>query len=104
MTVTVSEAFAVGVTGEIRAWMGRRSLNQARLAELLGENEIWVSRRLRGKVSISVDELARFAMALECSIGALLPPLEDIVASVTNDMLDAMEPVTPKYRPMLVAA
>lgn len=37
------------VAAEIRAWMGRRELNQADVARKLGENEMWVYRRIRGK-------------------------------------------------------
>lgn len=78
MTVTVTDVFEQVVAAEIRAQTARLGLNQARLAELMGENEIWVSRRLRGKVHLTMGDVARFATALRCSIHTLVPEPEDV--------------------------
>lgn len=39
----------------------------------MGVTEMWVSRRFRGMTAISVEELAKFAKALECDVRDLLP-------------------------------
>lgn len=45
------------VAAEIRAHMGRRNIKPARLAEALGRNPMWLSRRLNGHVPWTVDDL-----------------------------------------------
>lgn len=60
------------VSGEIRAWMGRRRLNQSTLADALGERQQWVSRRLSGSVPMSLDDVERIAEALDVSAFDLL--------------------------------
>lgn len=87
MTVTLSEAYGLAVAAEVRAWAGRRGLNQARLAELLGENEIWVSRRLRNRVHITVEDVARFASVLDCSVAALMPELDVLADALGADLV-----------------
>ncbi len=49
----------------IRAALARRNIPQYRLAELIGENEMWVSRRLKQGTPIKVDDLVRIAAALD---------------------------------------
>ncbi len=49
----------------IRAALARRNIPQYRLADLIGENEMWVSRRLKQGTPISVDDLVRIAAALD---------------------------------------
>jgi transcriptional regulator with XRE-family HTH domain len=61
------------VLEEIRVWMARRRLNQSELAELLGEGQPWVSRRLGGRTPLTVDDLQRVADALGVDVLALLP-------------------------------
>lgn len=67
--------YSLAVAAEVRAWLGRRGLNQRQLAERTGTNEIWISRRLHGKTSIDVEDLAKFALALDVPISDLLPRL-----------------------------
>lgn len=52
------------VRTEIAVWMRRRELTQDELAAKIGVGQSWVSKRLTGKVSISVDDLESFALAL----------------------------------------
>lgn len=52
------------VAAEIRAILARRGWKGSTLAALLGVNEMWVSRRLRGTKAIDVDDLERIANAL----------------------------------------
>jgi len=62
-----------GVAAEIRAWMGRNEKTQAEMARLLGENEMWVYRRIRGKQQMTLADLQRIATALGVSVLDLLP-------------------------------
>lgn len=52
------------VASEIRAEMGRQSVTQTRIAEVLGISQPQVSLRLAGSISFSVPELERIAEAL----------------------------------------
>jgi transcriptional regulator with XRE-family HTH domain len=56
------------VAAEIRAEMARRRMTQQRLADLLGEQQWWVSKRLTRAIPLSIDDLDRIARALD------LPP------------------------------
>ena len=63
------------VASEIRAEMGRRGITQSILAERLGENPAWVSRRITSgtrKLPLDLDELERVADALGLSAPALI--------------------------------
>jgi transcriptional regulator with XRE-family HTH domain len=62
------------VAGEIRAWMGRREMNQADLGRALGENEMWVMRRVRGRQQMTVTDLQRIARVLDITVLELFPP------------------------------
>jgi transcriptional regulator with XRE-family HTH domain len=53
------------VVGTIRAHLSRRGITQRRLAEMLGRPEDWVSRRLRGSNTLTVNDVATIAAALE---------------------------------------
>lgn len=60
------------VIAEIRAWMGRRGVNQTGLAVLTGTNVDWVSRRLKGRQVLDLDDVALIAHALEVDPRELL--------------------------------
>ena len=53
----------VAVTRVVRRWMKEQRLSQARLAELLGIPQTAVSRRLRGVVRWSLDDLDMLVVA-----------------------------------------
>jgi transcriptional regulator with XRE-family HTH domain len=53
--------------------MARRNITQASLARKLGRRQQFISRRLSGRVVLTVDELGNFADALDV-------PLVDLVA------------------------
>jgi transcriptional regulator with XRE-family HTH domain len=55
---------AQSVAAELRAEIARQSLTQQELAERLGERQWWVSRRVTGEVSVTAEDLVRFAAAL----------------------------------------
>lgn len=62
------------VASEIRAEMARHGIAQSTLAERLGENPQWLSRRLsrRGGIPLSVDDVDRIAKALAIDPLALI--------------------------------
>ncbi len=61
------------VAEEIRSAMARRRFTGAQLAKALGVSAAWVSYRVNGTVSPSVDDLYRIAGALEVEVVDLLP-------------------------------
>lgn len=75
MSVAVIASYGDAVAAEVRAWMGRRGIRGRGLAELIGKDEIWVSRRVNGKVRMTIDDLALIAQGLDVSISDLLPPV-----------------------------
>ena len=61
----------------IRFWMYRRDINQPQLGKLLGLTRATVSRKISGKVTWTVTELAKTAAILEVPLSELMP--EDTV-------------------------
>lgn len=53
------------VLTEIKVWMARRRINQSELAAKLGVQQSWVSKRLAGKVALTVGDLTAISEALE---------------------------------------
>lgn len=64
------------VAAEIRAQMGRLDVRQSELARRMGENDQWVSTRLKGRTPIDLNDLHRFARALDVEVYELLPSRE----------------------------
>lgn len=60
------------VAGEVRAHLARRQLSGKQLATALGVSQFSVSRRLRGEVPFSVDELSVAADFLGVDLSDLL--------------------------------
>jgi transcriptional regulator with XRE-family HTH domain len=54
-----------GVASEVRAWMGRRQRSGRSVALEVGCSEIYLSRRLTGKVPFDVADLAAIAHVLD---------------------------------------
>ena len=52
---------------EIRAEMGRQKLSGVKLAEILGWSQQFTSRRLRGEIALTLDQLEQIARALRVS-------------------------------------
>lgn len=71
MLVTYSET----VIPEIRAEMGRQGLSQTGLASRLGWKQQYLSRRLSGTVSLTLDELEQISGALNVSLADLGLPM-----------------------------
>ena len=68
-----TKSFSERVAAEIRVEMARQDIRQSQLARRLGENDTWLSVRLRGRQEIGVNDLARIATALDVEIHSLLP-------------------------------
>lgn len=60
------------VLSEIRAWMGRRDVNQTEMAEALGISQSQMSKRLRGRIPIDIVELGVMADYLGITIAELV--------------------------------
>ena len=60
------------VAAEVRAELGRQNLSQACLASELGWVQSQLSRRLRGLVAFSTDEIERIALQLDVPIEQLV--------------------------------
>jgi transcriptional regulator with XRE-family HTH domain len=52
------------VTAEVRAEMARRRMSQTALAELIGEQQWWISKRLTRATPFTLEDLDRIAQAL----------------------------------------
>lgn len=91
MTTTPERAATLTslVAAEIRAWMGRLDVRQSELARRMGENDQWMSMRLKGRTPIDLNELQRIATALGLSVLDLMPPPEVAAAAraATNERL-----------------
>lgn len=53
-------------------------MRQADLAELIGERQNWVSKRLTGDVPMRLDDLERIAQALGVSVVELQHRAEEV--------------------------
>ncbi len=71
--MSVMSTLTERVAEEIRSAMARRRFTGAQLAKALGVSAAWVSYRVNGTVSPSVDDLYRIAGALEVEVVDLLP-------------------------------
>ena len=80
--------FAERVAAEIRAEMGRQQVRYVRLAERLGENEVWVSRKVRGRTPLTINDLERIAAALDV-------PVSDLIPGGTRGELNRRSPLAP---------
>lgn len=72
---TNREPLRLAIAAEIRAEMGRQSVNQSELARRIGEGQPWVNRRVKGDVALDFDDIERIASALDVPAGYLLDRL-----------------------------
>lgn len=52
------------VAGNVRAVMGRERVSASRLGVLTGHSDFYIGRRIRGQVSMSLDDVEAFSRAL----------------------------------------
>lgn len=70
---TRADSYSDRVAAEIRAHLGRYNITGRELARRLDEQQNWVSRRLSGTVTITVNDLLRIARVLDVQPSALCP-------------------------------
>lgn len=68
------------VAGELRAHLARHGISSTDLIGRLGVNPDWFYRRLRGDVSMTLEDLERICSALGIPVSALLPTEPEQVA------------------------
>lgn len=73
------------VRANILAEMGRRELRQADVAEILGQSQKNVSRRLHGIVDWKLGELLRLSVAWSIPISTLLAGTEEDPFELNGD-------------------
>lgn len=62
------------VTANVRAEMGRADMKAVQLAAAMGQNEMWLSRRLKGHVTFDVVDIQKIANVLHVPVGRLFTP------------------------------
>lgn len=72
---------SASVGKEIRKLLIDLDMKQLELATRLGENEMWISRRLRGSQPIDLNDLERIARALDVEVADLMPKREGRVVT-----------------------
>jgi hypothetical protein len=72
------------VAAEVRAELARRRWSQVELAAKLGEDQMWLSRRLRGTKPLTITELEAIALALQLTPAELLARAVQAVGSLTQ--------------------
>lgn len=63
------------ICAELKAHMARRGLRQRHIAQALGVDQQWVSRRLNGDVHFSIDDLEAFCAVMNIDVKDLLAGL-----------------------------
>ena len=101
--VTASETLSAQVIDEIFALMGRRRINKAELARRLGKSEVWVGRRLNGKLPLAIDDLQHIAVVLGVSASDLLPLKSDSVYKPADELNTILDPFADGIEQRVVA-
>lgn len=73
----------VAIAAELRAEKGRQRLSQRALADLISRDQSYVSKRLNGQASLTVEEYVTLCQALGCRPDAVLRRALAQVAPVT---------------------
>lgn len=74
-----SENYSDRVAAEVRAHAARRGLQQQQLADALGYQQPQISKRLRGLVPFTLNEISTLAALMEVQPGDLMPPPGELV-------------------------
>lgn len=70
---TEGVTFDSEVAFRVREQMRKARVSQTLLGKRLGVHQTYMSRRVRGEVPFSIDELAAIAQIVDCPITAFLP-------------------------------
>lgn len=81
------------VAGEVRAWMGRRHRSARSIALELGWTEIYLSRRLTGKVPFNVPQLSAIAELLDVPVSVFFEPPQ-LAGGLRRARISALGPNT----------
>lgn len=85
---------------EIRKLLIDLDMKQLELATRLGENEMWISRRLRGTQPIDLNDLERIAKALGVEVADLMPKHEGRLITVGGAPRPARGDLTTAQSPL----
>jgi transcriptional regulator with XRE-family HTH domain len=66
--------------GELRAYLARRQLSIAAVAEKMGTNPSWLAGRLNGSRKLTLDDIERICAALGVPVEKIVCPEEDVPA------------------------
>ena len=86
----VRNDLAGAIASELRAEKGRQRLSQRALADLIGRDQSYVSKRLSGQASLTLDEYVTLCEALGVRPDAMLRRALDQIAAVTPPRQPAM--------------
>lgn len=84
-SVRLGGGLNVSVAAEVRAELARRRWSQAELAQRLGVDQMWLSRRLRGTKPLSLSEFEAIARALEITPTELLERAVRLTVKTTEE-------------------
>jgi transcriptional regulator with XRE-family HTH domain len=87
------------VASEIRGWLGKRRMSGRQLAAKMLVSQTWMSTRLRGDTEIGLNDLQRFATALNVQVTDLLPAPSRRSDQETNVTWSASSDQPPSDRP-----
>ena len=74
----MSQTLADYVATRLRIEMARSDVAPPELARRLDEQSLWVVRRMRGRVPITLMDLERIATALDVPVAEFLPAAERV--------------------------
>lgn len=73
------------VTAELRALIARKMLNTSIVADKLGVSTMWVSRRMRDLVPLTVDEFVNICQVIEADpVDVLAAALSEPAGAVAD--------------------
>ena len=83
----------------IKSELARRDQGQIDLANYLGENKMWMSRRMSGAVPFTIDEIERIAAAFEKPVAEMFAEAAPVKRLTVARPSDYKSPVPAKTRP-----
>ena len=75
MDMALLDRYETGFSDEVRAMAARRRLTGRDIATFLGRDEMWVSRRMTGRVAWTAGELLALTRLFGCALADLIPTI-----------------------------